>query len=152
MNPKRHFQAFLKTRIMSCYPGPFSLWVTRINTWHFKSCLNTIWFINFTLSFVKLISIGIINCACVCVCVCLCVFACVCVCLCARLCLCLLAYALLCVCVRVSVSLHSGHQGQHPVLPDHRDECGERHVPDLPQTVPGTLWPFPGPVRAISNY
>ena len=99
MNPKRHFQAFLKTRIMSCYPGPFSLWVTRINTWHFKSCLNTIWFINFTLSFVKLISIGIINCACVCVCVC--VSVCICVCVCVSLCT--VVFVPSCVCALVCV-------------------------------------------------
>lgn len=33
----------------------------------------------------------------------------------------------------------SGHPGQHPVLPDHRDEHGERHVSDVSQTVSGTF-------------
>lgn len=33
----------------------------------------------------------------------------------------------------------SGHQGQYPVLPDHRNEYGERHVSDFSETVPGTV-------------
>ena len=39
-----------------------------------------------------------------------------------------------------------GDTGQHPVLPDHRDESGERHVPDLPQAVPADLRPIHGKV------
>lgn len=39
----------------------------------------------------------------------------------------------------VFVCVFSGHQGQYPVLPDNRNEYGERHVSDLTETVPGTF-------------
>lgn len=45
----------------------------------------------------------------------------------------------------------SGHQGQYLVLPDHRNEYGECHVPDLPETVPGTFWPISSEVRFIQS-
>lgn len=45
----------------------------------------------------------------------------------------LLAVAFLCLLV------FSGHQRQHPVLPDHRNEHGERDVSDVSETVPGTV-------------
>lgn len=41
--------------------------------------------------------------------------------------------------VTIFVCVLSGHQGQYPVLLDHRNEYGECHVSDLPETVPGTF-------------